>query len=167
MPAKRQHGGAGTIKQLREMRAALLSVVQDLNAEKAALEQLRAREAAILLSIGDGILTTDAHGAIIMMNVQAEHLLGLRLRDIVGKPLAEVVPIVDATGKPIPRRMLPLHRAWTSGTTTRSSAYEFKRQDGSTFPVAMMVAPVMFRGEIIGTVDVFRDISRRSRTLIA
>ena len=62
------------------------------------LRQLRERErwfATTLRSIGDAVITTDAAGRVTFMNPVAERLTGRRAGVSIGRPLAEVVQIID------------------------------------------------------------------------
>jgi PAS domain S-box-containing protein len=52
----------------------------------------RARAARVLNSVGDGVFLVDGDGVIRLWNRAAEAITGLALADVLGRPLAEVVP---------------------------------------------------------------------------
>jgi len=60
-----------------------------------ALAAERERLLVTLRSIGDGVITTDTEGRIVLMNKVAEDLTGWSLPQSVGRPLAEVFRIVN------------------------------------------------------------------------
>ena len=123
------------------------------------LEMSRAKEEAILLSIGDGLLATDEKGNIIFINKTAEKLLGNKSKNVIGKIFSEAVLLEDDKGVAIPLERHPVRLALTMGTTTVSSTHYHVRRGRTKFPVAMTVTPVILSGKVIGTIKVFRDIT--------
>ncbi|MDO8590151.1 MAG: ATP-binding protein [bacterium] len=127
------------------------------------LEMSRAKEEAVLLSIGDGLLVTNEKGNVIIINKTAEKLLGIKSKEAMGKVFSEAVLLVDEKGVPIPSEKHPVRMALVSGITTATtivgSTYYNVRKDKTKFPVAIMVTPVILDGKVIGTIEVFRDIT--------
>jgi PAS domain S-box-containing protein len=127
------------------------------------LEMARVKEEAILLSIGDGLLATDAKRNIILINKTAEKLLGKKSKEVVGRVFSEVIQIEDSKGVPVPLAHHPVNLALTKNTTTTTTIggtiYYYVRKDKTKFPVAITVTPVIIKGKIIGTIEVFRDIT--------
>ncbi|OIO53242.1 hypothetical protein AUJ46_05190 [Candidatus Peregrinibacteria bacterium CG1_02_54_53] len=120
------------------------------------LEKVRAKDEAILASIGEGLVATDKNGRILLVNKAFERLLGWKGEKRKGKLLSEVIPIIDANGKTIPES----ERAVTKTPKERSMTTYYKRKNGTSFPVAVTVAPIYIGKELIGTVTVFRDITK-------
>ncbi len=124
------------------------------------LEMSRAKEEAILLSIGDGLLVTDEKGKIIIINKRAEKLLGVEGKDVVGKVFSDAMLLVDEKGKPIPLERHPTRMALMgSVTTTTGPVYYDLRKDETKFPMAITATPVILDGKVIGTIKIFRDIT--------
>jgi PAS domain S-box-containing protein len=124
------------------------------------LEMSRAKEEAILLSIGDGLLVTDEKGDIIIINKRAEKLLGVESKDVVGKVFSDAMQLVDEKGKPIPPERHPARMALMGSATTASGpVYYDMRKDKTKFPMAIMATPVILDGRVIGTIKIFRDIT--------
>ena len=124
------------------------------------LEMSRAKEEAILLSIGDGLLVTDEKGNIIIINKRAEKLLGVESKDVVGKVFSEAMLLVDEKGRPIPPERHPARMALMGSATTATGAvYYDLRKDKTKFPMAIMATPVILDGKVIGTIKIFRDIT--------
>ena len=151
-------------KDLEDARIAARNVLEDLNVEKSKVEMAKAKEEAILLSIGEGLLVTDEQGTIILINKIAEKLLGRKSAEVVGKAIFELILSGDQKGVAIPPEKHPVSRALSAGLTTISiatdSTYYYMRKDKTKFPVAITVTPVMLLGKVIGTIEVFRDITK-------
>ncbi len=124
------------------------------------LEIIRAKEEAILLSIGDGLLATDEKGNIIFINKTAEDLLGKKSKEVVGKHFPNVIPLEDEKELVIPLEKHPVNKVLVAGATTASLpiAY-YRRKDKKRFPMAIIATPVILEGKVIGTIKVFRDIT--------
>ncbi len=124
------------------------------------LEMARAKEEAILLSIGDGLLVTDEKGDIILINKTAEKLLGKKSKEVVGKTFSEVMPLEDDKGGSIFLERHPVSIALSgSADITSRLTYYYARKDKTRFPVASIATPVILDKEVIGTIKVFRDIT--------
>jgi PAS domain S-box-containing protein len=124
------------------------------------LEMARAKEEAILLSIGDGLLVTDEKGAIILFNRTAEKLLGKKSKEIIGRNFADVMPLEDDKGEVIFLEQHPVDIALTTSLTISTKAtYYYVRKDTTKFPVASIVSPVLLNKKVIGAIKVFRDVT--------
>lgn len=125
------------------------------------LEQVKAKDEAILASIGDGLVATDNDGLILLVNKAFERLMGWKEQDVKGKHLSKILPTVDFNGKAIAESERLVTKALKDrSTTTSATAVYYKRKDGSSFPVAITVAPIFIGNKLIGAVKVFRDITK-------
>ncbi|HCC06358.1 TPA: hypothetical protein DEP94_03315 [Candidatus Nomurabacteria bacterium] len=124
------------------------------------LEMARAKEEAILLSIGDGLLVTDEKGDIILINRTAEKLLGKKSTEVVGKGFVEVMPLEDEKGERVLLEKHPVSVALSGSTaiSARTNSY-YVRKDNTKFPVASIATPVILNKKVIGTIKVFRDVT--------
>ena len=151
-------------QNLKDAKTAASNVLEDLGIEKTKLEIARAKEEAVLFSIGDGLLATDEKGNITLINKTAEKLLGKKKEEIMGKVLSEAIIVEDEKGIPIPFEKRPVSMALATGitttTTTAGPVYYYVREDKTRFPVAITATPVILDGKIIGTIEVFRDITK-------
>jgi len=154
-------------KKLENANLAARNVLEDLKVEKKALDEAKAKDEAMLASIGDGVVATDQDRKVILINEAAERMLGWNAKQAMGILLEEVCPISDEKGNLISDTERPISFALkgkatttTTTTTTIGPAYFYTRKDGSKFPVAIAVAPIRVGHEIIGAIDVFRDITR-------
>ena len=138
------------------------NVLEDLDIEKSKVEMSRAKEKAILLSVGDGIIATDGKGNITLINKVAEKLLDIKSKKVIGKFFSEVLLLEDEKGAPILLDKHPISIALAAGTTTGLSCY-YVRKDKTKFPAAITVTPVMLENKIIGAVEIFRDITENKK----
>lgn len=151
-------------KDLENANIAAHNVLEDLSIEKKELERARAKEEAILLSIGDGLLVTNDKGNIVLINTKAEESLGTNRQEMIGKSYFKVIQIEDEKGAPILMTESPISRSLKTGAITATSSagphYYYVRKDKTRFSVAITAAPVILDGKVIGAIDIFRDITR-------
>jgi PAS domain S-box-containing protein len=127
--------------------------------EEAERERLR----ITLASIGDGVISTDARGVVTFLNREAEALTGWSGAEAVGRPLEEVFRIVDQYTRREAEN--PATRALREGVAVDlASNTILVARDGSERPIGDRAAPMFdARGEPLGVVLVFRDVSERAR----
>lgn len=150
-------------KELEDAKVAARNVLEDLSIEKEKVEIARAKEEAILLSVGDGLIATDEKGNITLVNKTAEKLFGKKSEDVMGKLFSEVLVLEDEREVSIPLEKRPTSMALIGGTTittTMGPTYYYVRPDKTKFPLAIMVTPIILDGKIIGTIEIFRDITK-------
>ena len=118
---------------------------------------------AMFASIGEGIIATDRHGNVVMVNAAAESMLGYASRELVGSSYSEI-ELVDEKGRPVVRARRPIFRALKAGrrVTVEPSDMEWSyvRKDRQPIPVSITASPIAFRGKTIGVIEVFRDIRK-------
>jgi diguanylate cyclase (GGDEF)-like protein/PAS domain S-box-containing protein len=117
------------------------------------------RAEATLRCIGDAVVSTDISGNIMFLNPVAETMTGWSLQEAIGRPMAEIFQIVDATThKPIPD---PMERAVERDVTGHLPLNSvLVRRDGFEVPVEDSASPIHDRdGRSTGAVIVFRDVS--------
>jgi diguanylate cyclase (GGDEF)-like protein/PAS domain S-box-containing protein len=138
------------------VRALRYAVERKILEEAVFVERQRAQ--ATLNCIGDAVACTDMPGDISFLNFAAEQLTGWSCRDGVGRPLGDVVRIVEATSRqPMPN---PMHVEARAGAMSSSSNWILIRRDHSEIPIEESVAPIRDReGQAIGAVIVFRDVT--------
>ncbi len=119
----------------------------------------KARDRAILESVGDGLVATDSAGLVVFMNRWAEFLVGYRQSQLAGEKWVDRVPMVDANGHPIAKTKRLSEQVLSSGKKLFSRGNFYVRIDGKKFPVAITATPVIMQEKVIGVVTVFRDIT--------
>jgi two-component system, cell cycle sensor histidine kinase and response regulator CckA len=135
---------------------------------KAKMEnKLREREEWLhttLKSIGDGVITTDGQGLITFINPVAQFLSGFNHEDALGKPLSEIIRIIDQKADEIIES--PISKVLKDGSIVFPTSQRIlKTFAGREIPIDYKSAPIKDnRGNIIGAVLIFQDITERKRT---
>ncbi len=124
---------------------------------EAALRAAEARHHATLLSVAEGVIVTDEKGAVELMNPVAERLTGWSEGEAVGRPLAEVFPLVDeGTRRPVSDPLETVLRP--ADAVDPGERRLLVARDGREVAVAESFAPIRNdRGDVTGAVVVFRD----------
>jgi len=115
---------------------------------------------AILFSMGEGLLVLDRNLNIILINKTAEKLLGVSIKDAVGKHIKKVLVLLNGD-RELPMEEWPSKRMLKSGepvTVAIKDNIYYKTVSGRVFPVEITTAPFI-RDGIIGAIVVFRDVS--------
>ncbi|MCA9380795.1 CHASE domain-containing protein [Candidatus Dojkabacteria bacterium] len=126
------------------------------------LKQAQAKDEAVLLSIGDGLVATDQYGKIMLVNSRFENLLGWKESEVVGKLLTDVVPMIDENNKTVAAKDRTINKALKSELkkVEKSSTVKYRTKNGYDFPVSITVSPIISQEQVIGAVEVFRDITK-------
>lgn len=138
----------------------LLGISRDIHFRKVTEEVLRIQEESYrttLYSIGDGVITTDNHGKVEIINLVAEELTGWSQADAMGKPLEEVFNIINEyTREPVE---IPVRKVLREGAIVGLANHTLLiAKDGTERPITDSGAPIKNeKGEIVGVVLVFRD----------
>ena len=141
-----------------------------------AINTERERAQVTLQSIGDGVIRTDCDGRIEWINPAAEHLIGLNAKQATGRPLDQVLSIVDQeSGEPIDLNTASLlspkpASAAPPGSETQPATPERVRQalllrhDGESVAIDETITPLRDQhGRVSGAVLVFRDVGVERR----
>ena len=123
----------------------------------------RERLAVTLRSIGDGVITTDVLGRVVMLNKVAEQLCGWSQKEATGRPLAEIFHIVNEyTGEQCEN---PAEKVLATGNiVTLANHTTLIAKDGTRCSIADSGAPIRDqKSKIIGVVLVFRDVTDSHR----
>jgi PAS domain S-box-containing protein len=127
--------------------------------EHLALKDANLRAARILLMAEDAIVTCDDTQTITFFNLAAERMFGYRMEEVIGQPLAMLLPEGERTG----------HAAMVEGfggdaapSRMMSERRQVRglRRSGETFPIEAAITKVAVHGELTYTAHL-RDISLR------
>lgn len=124
-----------------------------------ALDEERARAQAILHSISDAVIATDAGDRVDYLNPVAEALTGWTLAEARGRDLSEVVRLIDENSlEPIEnplRRVMHEHQP-----RLFEGSAALVRRDGSSVAIEERAAPIVNEdGKVVGAVTIFGDVS--------
>jgi PAS domain S-box-containing protein len=144
----------------------VLAVIRDIEAQKKATQDLAAEKeqlAITLRSIGDGVITTDDQGSVILVNRVAENLTGWSQIEAEGRPLSEILSIINSkSGEPCPD---PAMEVLKSGRQVEMKNHTvLLARDGTRRDIADSAAPIYNpSSEMVGVVLVFRDVTEKQR----
>src|SRR5215203_545459 len=139
-------------------------VIRDVTKRKRAedaLDRLSRQHEMVLKSAGEGIFGLDLHGHATFVNPAAEHMTGWDTKELLGRPLHDVLHHSKPNGAPYPREQCPIRAALVDGATHSRDDEVFWRKDGTSFPVEYVSTPILQDGEVVGAVVTFKDITDR------
>jgi len=140
----------------------IADITERKRAEQAIFRE-KERAQVTLQSIGDAVITTDADGRIDYMNPVAEQLTGWVLGEAQGRPIGEVLQLVnDGSREPLENPLLRALRSGASiGPTDQSALLD---REGRELAIQDSAAPIRDRGgRVVGAVVVFHDVTRERR----
>src|SRR5213595_460733 len=142
-----------------------VAMIRDVTERKRFEREIAAEKenlAVTLRSIGDGVITTDVQGKIIMINQAAETLTGWTAEEAKGQPLKSVFKIsIDLAAQTRAQRSTYRNEAYSLLLKLPSNATLVSR-DGTEHLIEQIVSPIRDRrNEVAGVVLVFSDIIER------
>src|SRR6266545_3952221 len=146
----------GTNQELR-------SRIRERQQAEEALAAEKERLAVTLRSIGDGVITTDIEGKVVLLNKAAESLTGWTLEEALGRPLSDVFQPLDENSRE--RLGSPVAPLLNAGSAVHHSAPAVlvSRRGGERIVISSG-APIHDQAEaVIGSVLVFRDITENRK----
>ena len=118
-----------------------------------------AKAQAILESVADGVLVTDAADTIMLFNAAAERILGRQRETVLSRPTADMIGLYGAVGMQWEEQIERWRSVPSSRQEVRSLSNTIQFAEEKRF-VRVSIAPVTGPGdEFLGTVSVFRDIT--------
>jgi diguanylate cyclase (GGDEF)-like protein/PAS domain S-box-containing protein len=116
-----------------------------------------------LQSIGDAVISTDAEGRIEYINPVAETLTAWTLEEARGRPIGEVLSLVNEISRePIENPLLCVLSGGEMSTATDHSV--LVTRSGTEVAIQESAAPICDRqGRVIGAVIVFHDVTKERR----
>ena len=143
---------------IRDITARRMAAIERNTIDEALFEE-KERAQVTLNSIGDAVACTDISGNITFLNLVAEKLTGWSRQEATGRPMADVLRILDTTNRQaIPDPMMIAVGQNQIGHLPSNCI--LVRRDGFEIPIEDSAAPIHDRdGQATGAVIVFRDVS--------
>ncbi len=145
----------------KKLKVAYKTMEQKVIDRTKSLEMVRAKEEAILMSIGDGLIATDENGVIILINKTAQQLLDKKSKEMIGKIFTEVVEMHDMKDTVLSADKHPISIALIEKriVTTSAGSLYYERKNKTKLPLAIVATPVILDNKVIGAIKVFRDVT--------
>ncbi|MES2460560.1 MAG: CHASE3 domain-containing protein, partial [Armatimonadota bacterium] len=122
-----------------------------------------------LQSVGEGVIATDNHGMVTLMNREAELMTGVTAADTIGRKLADDIFCLMDEQHPRQRVSSPVLGALRDGLSLREEGL-LQTPNGLVGPILVSAAPIQAAREegeaaaaASGVVLAFRDITERKR----
>ncbi|MCX7174583.1 MAG: PAS domain S-box protein [Proteobacteria bacterium] len=141
-----------------------LMVVRDVTTERSAqreIEHLARTNALLLESVGEGIYGVDLSYRSTFVNSVALTMLGFTEAELRGQEPHALFHHHRQDGTPYAVEECPIRLTQQDGRIRHDENEWFWRKDGSGFPVAMTVTPMIENGSRVGAVVIFQDITER------
>src|SRR3982074_3652503 len=144
-----------------------VAMVRDVTERKRFEQEIAAEKeslAVTLRSIGDGVITTDIQGKIIIINNEAERLTGWSSPEAVGQPLKSVFNIaIDLAAQARAQKSGYRNEAHSILLSMPENA-TLRSREGAEHIIEQVASPIRdSKNEVAGVVLVFRDITERQR----
>lgn len=158
--SERTESLADKVKDLKQAQEAMLNVLEDVERKNNELAADKAKDDAILASIGDAVMACDKNGRIILFNSIAEKLSGFSEKEVIGGHYSKYLKFINEETKK-PSKDFIAQTINTGNGSKMANHTIIVRKDGQKIPVADSAAPVKdIHGNIAGCVVVFRDVAR-------
>jgi PAS domain S-box-containing protein len=137
------------------------AAIRDISVRKAAdahLAKTEGRCRGLLEAAPDAMVLVNEEGAIVLVNAQAEIQFGYQRDDLIGQQVTAIIPEALSDGlladAPLPAPYPPLPQ--------RRIELDGQRQDGSLFPIEIVVGPLKSAEGMLLTIAI-RDITARRK----
>lgn len=148
-------------KKLLEVRQALLTGMEDLNHQRSLAEVERAKDEAVLNSIGSGIVVTDTEGVITKANRSFFEMFQLEKDAVVGRSIKDVITAENEEGGHLDLDVeckTLKENGDTNPEPLRVNCF-IVRKDRTRLPVLIISTPIKANG-VIGMVRTFTDTTQ-------
>lgn len=130
--------------------------------KRLAVEQQR--DEAILQGMGEGLIATDEHGRVLLINhIGAEYLRIENIKSAIGKPLQDIYQLFDAdavdNSKPIADKDRPIFVAISTGEQV-NNVLAFYKSDGTKALLDITATPIKLDGKVVGAISILRDVTK-------
>lgn len=146
----------------------VLSLV-DVTEEKKIAEKIareKARDEALLASLGDGVVAINSSGRVLFANDSFLELTGQKKEEIYEKKF-DLIPLASENGEFLSPEDRPGFRALVKGKklsvgTVGKPPYCFlkNKKTREKIPVSITSTPILLQNKVIGAISIYRDISR-------
>ncbi len=147
-----------TNRELEQTKKELEQTLSKIKLHKHQVELEKAKSEAIIDSLGDGLIASSKDGNIFLINAEAQELVGCTLEKAQGKFIEQVLDVCGED-KQIPCSEMPTHRALEEGKEIQED-FTYTTSDGRRIDIEDIASPIISNGEIIGAVDLIRDVTK-------
>jgi PAS domain S-box-containing protein len=128
---------------------------------RAQVQSVEQQTDRVLDAVGVAVLATDANGVTTFANPAALEILGYTAEQLTGHDQHSLIHHTRPDGSRYPETECPNYRARREKRSCHLINDTFWRSDGTPISVDSTMTPIFERGEVIGTVLTFTDVSER------
>lgn len=150
-------------KYFTDLKTAMLNIMEDLDLEKKNLGIEKTKDEAILASMGEGLIATNSHGSIELVNKAAADMLDYSIKEFDGKRFTDIIKVIDEKGEAVVFEKTPINTSLVTGRKFTGDNFTYYRKDGKGISVGVTVSPIFLNDKIIGAIEVFRDVTREKQ----
>ncbi|MDO8453220.1 MAG: response regulator [Sulfurimonas sp.] len=147
--------------QMSQQAEELAQQQESLLEQQEILSQTEERTRLILGSVNEGILGLDAEGKTTFVNEATIEMLGYSESELFDADMHTLMHHSYEDGSVYPKENSPIYLTSVDGVGRKIDNEVLWRKDGSSFPVEYETTPVLKNERLVGTVIVFRDITKR------
>lgn len=136
------------VEELEKSRIALLNILEDVEEARGKAEEEKNKTLAVITHLADGLLVFDKENKLLLANHQAEKFLDVKAKEVMGSSVLEIAKFPNL------RALMSLLGAEVKGIFRRELAISEK------LTLEVSTAPMMPRGEKLGTLVILHDITR-------
>jgi PAS domain S-box-containing protein len=114
-----------------------------------------------LACMGDGVIATDSHGRITLLNPAAERMTACQASQALGQSLDHLFRVSCTDGEKLAE---PVRRVLEELQPHTACGYIAGQRSSDRIPIAYHASPIVDQGQVLGAVIVFRDETERRRT---
>ncbi len=144
---------------LEDTKKSMLNVLEDVEEEKNNAQLAKAKDDAILSSIGEALFVVDLIGNIELVNPVAQELLEIHEKDALGKLVTNVLKFKNEDGSPIPQENQPILTTLNTGGQINQTMLYTKKND-KKLTVNIITSPIKQNDKVIGALGIIRDITK-------
>jgi PAS domain S-box-containing protein len=153
-------------QEISENKQVNQELAQEIEQRHQAEKKLAAEKellAVTLRSIGDGVISTDLEGRILLVNVNTETLTGWSQQESCGRPLADIFRIAAESERTQPADIVA-DIVQHGAPLTLDQQTVLLARDGRRINISACAAPIYDReNSILGIIVVFRDVTAQRR----
>jgi signal transduction histidine kinase len=122
------------------------------------VERAKAKDEAIIGSMGEGMVVTNSQGAVLLVNEIARGLMNLT-KEQAGVLDLKAYPFYDDKGVQIPLAQTPLAQVLQKREKLKQDV-SITEPNGAKRVINIVASPVVENGTLIGSIQIFRDITK-------
>lgn len=117
----------------------------------------------ITAALGEGLLVVGSDCRLILMNAEAERLLGWTQAELAARPIHGSIQCLRPDGMRMRCQECSIINFPANTHSCRTEDQVFVRKDGTSFPVTAVTTPIIEDGRVVATVTAFQDITERKQ----